>query len=122
MPFYRDLNDDTPQENPNVLDVDAVVQGVRDLLLTSQNERLFEPDYGINVEDYLFELMDDTAALELFGEIVDAVRRYEPRVSLDLARSDVVTNEDENSFEITLYFTIKGFSGELYEVTESITR
>lgn len=123
MSFYRDLNENNPTEIPDVTDAQAIVQNVVNLITTRKGTRPFNPEYGANIEDFLFDLMDETAELELFNEIVDAVNNYEPRVTLDLSQSDVTADPDNNTFEINLLFLIEGFEDEgLFEVTAPITQ
>jgi phage baseplate assembly protein W len=120
MAFYRDPNSITPTIRPDSTDVDAVVQGVRNLISTRKGERPFRPDFGINIVDYLFELMDESAGLQLLAEILDAVTNYEPRVIIDRQRSEVTPDPDNNTLEVSLFFEVQGFEGNTFEVTESI--
>jgi phage baseplate assembly protein W len=122
MAIYRDLNADNPTENPDVFDVDAIVQSVIELLKTREGERAFEPEFGLFLEGLLFDLMDQGAALQVYNQVVDKLERYEPRVLLDVSRSDVVPDPDNNIFEVKLFFSIQGFSGQTFEVTESVSR
>lgn len=122
MPIYRDINVDNPIENPDVFDVDAVVQGLVELIKTREGERPFEPDFGLNLDGLLFDLMDAGAALTVFNQIVDKVARFEPRVLLDVSQSEVVADPDNNSFPVTLFFRIQGFEDQTFEVTEAISR
>lgn len=109
--FYKDVNSTTPKIRPDVTDADAIAQSVRNLVSTRRGERPFEPEFGINIADFLFELMDESASLSLLTEIFDAVRVFEPRVKIDTKTSDVFANPDANSFDVDLYFTINGFEG-----------
>ena len=122
MLFYRDLNDNTPKLKADVFDIDSIKQGITSLVLTRPGEVLFQPEYGVFLESFLFELMDDAAALELFGAVVDAVKTYEPRVKLSLSQSNVTADPDTNSFEVELFFQVVGFEDQgLFSVSETIT-
>ena len=119
--YYKDVNSVTSTNRPDVVDVDAIAQAVRNLVSTRTGERPFQPEYGINIADFLFELMDDAAALQLLTEIFDAVRIFEPRVIIDTQRSEVVPDPDTHTFEVTIYFDIIGLDNEnQFEVTTSI--
>ena len=118
--FYKDINTYSPTSKPDVSDVDAIMQSVKNLILTRPGERLFNVEYGINSEALLFELMDDSVGLKLLNEISEKIVIYEPRVDLDFGKSQVVGNYDDNRIDISLFFTIQGFDGELFRVTESI--
>lgn len=120
--FYKDVNNYNPTQKPTISDVEAVSQSIVDLLMTRPGERPFVPDYGVDLDASLFELMDEGTALQLLNEITDKVRRYEPRVRLDLSQSEIIPNEEENAYTVSLWFEIVGFSGELFQVTRSIKR
>jgi len=123
MAFYKDLNDDSPTTQSNVIDIAAIAQSLKTLILTRPGERPFLPEYGVGVQDLLFELMDGGAALDLFGLIVDAVRKFETRVELNLSISDVVADPDNNRFNVDLHFSVVGFDSEgLFSVQEFITQ
>src|SRR3990172_4649355 len=108
--YYYDLNEENPTENPEVTDVNSIVQNVLNLILTPKRTRMFDPEYGVDLDDQLFELFDDASALEIFNSVTDAVRKYEPRVILDFSQSDVTADPDNNSYEVKLFFQIQGFN------------
>jgi len=121
--FYKDVNSITSTNRPDVTDVDAITQALLNLIRTRKGERPFNNDFGLDIEDRLFDLMDDGTKLEILTEIFDAVSRYEPRVELSRSRSDIEFDEENNKIEITLVFSILGFEDDkLFEVTTSLER
>lgn len=122
MTFYRDINNNTPTQKPSISDVEAVSQSVVDILMTRPGERPFNPDYGINLEASIFELMDIGSEMQLMNEIIDKVRKYEPRVLLNTSKSEVIADEEKNEYEVSLWFAIVGFNGELFQVTQGVKR
>jgi len=122
--FYRDVNSVTPTNRPDVVDAKSVIQSLRNLLATKKGEIPFNPQFGISIEDKLFDLMDDAARLEILTDIFDAVDRFEPRVKLRRGKSAVEFFEDDNKVEVNLIFSIIGFSDEeeLFNVTQSFKR
>lgn len=121
MAFYRDFTQLNFKVRPYVTDVDAIIQSVRNLVSTRKGERPFRPDYGINIVDYLFELMDESASLQLLSDVFDAVQFYEPRVKIDRQRSEVKADPDTYTFEVSLFFEIEGFEEDgIFNVTETV--
>ena len=121
MAFYRDINQLNFKVRPYVTDVDAIIQSVRNLVSTRKGERPFRPDYGINIVDYLFELMDESAGLQLLTDVFDAVQFYEPRVQIDRQRSEVIPDQDTYTFEVSIFFVIEGFEEDgIFNVTETV--
>ena len=86
----------------------AVGRSLRNLLFTAKNERLFNPMFGTDIRNLLFEPMSPATTGTLKTIIVDTVREYEPRAKLmDVV---VVANEDENRYDITLTYAIDALS------------
>lgn len=86
------------------VDVNAVKQSVRVLVLTMFNERLFQPNVGSPVFGLLFEPIDVITTELIRQAILQTIDNYEPRVIVnDLV---VTPNSDQNSYNIALYFTI----------------
>lgn len=110
MAIYSDLNSINPTQKPLVEDFQSVYQALIILFNTRPGEILFDPEYGIDLEEELFELMDESSADEVYNRIFNAVERYEPRAIIDNSTSKVVAVPDENRFELTLQFGIEGLS------------
>lgn len=84
----------------------AIARSIRNLVLTSREERFFNPDLGSGVSKVLFENIDELMASVLKDEITNTINNYEPRV--DLISVDVVPNYDFNEFNTTITYDIIG--------------
>lgn len=80
----------------------AVINSIKNLLLTSFYERPFQPRIGSNLNRLLFEQMDQLVAIELKSEIELVVRNYEPRATI--ISVDVVPDYDEQRYDVTVEF------------------
>tara|TARA_B100001250_G_scaffold118518_1_gene100603 strand:+ start:3138 stop:3530 length:393 start_codon:yes stop_codon:yes gene_type:complete len=87
-------------------DASAIKQAITNLLLTNKGERLFNPRYGSNIRNYLFEPLDYGTAAQIRTNIVYTINKFEPRV--DLENIDVFPNFDDNGFEVEMVYTIDG--------------
>lgn len=111
--LYKDL-DLTFSAHPETQDVlkkvdlNAVRQSLKTLLFTVPGERLFQPEVGSGITALLFEPIDPITTEVLRQSIANTLTRLEPRLQLD--NVDVIPNEDDNEYEITLFFTIVGIS------------
>lgn len=106
-----DLSFSAHPETQDVLkkvDLNAVRQSLKTLLFTVPGERLFQPEVGSGITALLFEPVDPITTEVLRQSIANTLTRLEPRLQLD--NVDVVPNEDENEYEVTLFFTIVGVS------------
>lgn len=108
MAYYSDLNTFTPTDKFLVERIESIYQSLALLFSTRKGERIFYLDYGINLDEKLFELMDDESIEAALNDIVSAVRTYEPRVEVDYSRTSIIPFPDENRLEMQLVFKIQG--------------
>ena len=98
----RTLFDPGPQKNPVynkdlsyshptlIVDENTMIQNVFTLILTNKGERLFNFEYGSDVQKQVFNLMgngEEDFSKQILNIISNAILVYEPRVSLILDRS-----------------------------------
>ena len=117
--LYSDINGNDAYNKPTVEDVDAVIQSVTNLLTIKRTELVFLPEFGIDLDSYLFEIIDDVGALMLFQNIVNSINAFEPRVSLNLSLSTVIPDYDNNAYTAHIAFYIKGLNGD-FSITQII--
>ena len=84
----------------------AIARAVRNIVLTTPGEKLFDPDFGSSVSEILFENVDDITAVSIKDEIRSSLKNYEPRV--ELIDVNVEPNFDENQFDVTISYRIVG--------------
>lgn len=96
----------TPGRNDIALSYDemAVIRSVRNLLLTKNYERPFQPTLGSRVNQMLFEPIDFLTAQSLRSEIESVITNNEPRVKIDSIL--VTADPDNNSYSVSLRFFI----------------
>jgi phage baseplate assembly protein W len=82
----------------------AVINSIKNIVLTAHYEKPFNPDFGSNIRRLLFENLDTLTASAIEREIAETITNYEPRVNLleTIARADF----DNNGFKVDLKFMI----------------
>lgn len=95
-PVKKDINRHTAEI--------AVINSVKNLILTNHYERLFQPDLGSNVNKILFENMDAVTASTLEREIIQVINNFEPRVTI--YKVTVKADYDNNGFTVDMEFLI----------------
>jgi phage baseplate assembly protein W len=82
----------------------AVVNSIKNLILTNHYERPFQPDIGSNVRRLLFENMDTITATTLKKEIEQTIKNYEPRANI----SNIAVSPDyeNNGFKVYMEFYV----------------
>lgn len=82
----------------------AVINSIKNLVLTDHYERLFQPDVGSNVRRLLFESLDNITAAAIEREIEQTIANYEPRVRV--SKINTVADFDKNGFNVQMEFFI----------------
>lgn len=118
MQVFSDLD----QHNPAVLtDIHSIKQHILNILTTRKRSLIFRSDFGSNLEDYLFELMDTETSLAVLSEVTNAVGRWEPRVEVDFANSRAYSDPDRHTLWVELAFIVKK-TGEFEKFTIGFAR
>jgi phage baseplate assembly protein W len=89
-------------------DEQAIINAVKNIVLTNHYEKPFYPDYGSNVRRLLFDNFDVVTATALQNEIEQCLTNFEPRISI--ISVTVNPNYDNNAFNVIMEFTIKNIS------------
>ncbi len=89
-----------------VKDKAAIVQSVRNLLLTQKGERPFQPELGSDIYRLLFEPMDYGTAALIQKAIFEVIGNYEPRISVRQVL--VAPSKDDNGFDVELAYAVLG--------------
>ena len=69
-------------------DQEEIEQSLTILFATHLIERLFRPDYGCNVEKYMFHSMSNVNVAHIRKALEEAITDCEPRITLDLLTID----------------------------------
>ena len=84
---------------------DAVKRSVRNIVLTNFGEKKFQPFFGANVLAQLFENFSPFTSVQLKKAIERSLFENEPRI--DRLVVDVIAENDKNSVDVTVRFTLK---------------
>lgn len=91
---------------PILKNENAIKRSVRNLVETMFTERFFNPLIGTGVRSTLFEFVDYASASSVESQIIATLKNYEPRI--ENVRVEVSPSPDDNRFEVTVVFDIKG--------------
>ena len=100
-------------------DAAAVKQSVKNILMTNYAEKPFMPNFGANLNNFLFNLdteFDDDLLEEAIAQAIDD---FEPRAAV--LNVDVKTRPDYNSVDVTVTFQVVSTSDTL-SINLNLTR
>ena len=84
----------------------AIARSLRNLVLTTPGERFFNENMGSQVNNLLFENVDDVTAMSVMTEIINVIENYEPRVKL--IRVSVNANIDSYNMDVIIVYEVVG--------------
>src|SRR4249919_601475 len=93
-----------------VADEEDIKQSLNILLSTSLGERVMQPKYGCNLNDYIFEGLSSSTIGYIKERVANSILYYEPRI---IAEKIDVTADDstdllEGRFTISVEYSIPG--------------
>lgn len=83
----------------------AIKQSLRTIINTPRGSRIFEPEFGCNINYYLFEPFIPETGLRIGKDIEYNITNYEPRV--ELLKVNVVVDEANFGYKIDVIYRIK---------------
>jgi phage baseplate assembly protein W len=88
-----------------VSEEEDILESLEILLSTRKGERNMLPDFGCNLHHMAFETMNGNTINQLQNMIIDAIREFEPRITLDSI--DIDTGKQLDGFiNIIINYTI----------------
>ncbi len=100
-------------------DAAAVKQAVKNLLLTNNTEKPFNPLFGGDLNRFLFELSEDYDEIELREQIYSAITNFEPRALVREINTQL--NPDANNVSVRVVFQLIN-TPDVLEIDFSIAR
>ena len=84
----------------------AIARSVRNIVMTIPGEKPFDPFFGSNVRNILFENLDNISASLIVDEIRNSIQNYEPRV--ELVSVEAVPDFDNSTYDVVIIYEIIG--------------
>ena len=100
-------------------DAAAVKQAVKNLMLTNYYEKPFQPRFGANLRDLLFDLADDESEEDIEERCLNAINVFEPRA--EALNVTAIANPDRNSIQVVVEFRVIN-TEELVKFTTTLAR
>lgn len=80
----------------------AVINSLKNILNTTKNSRLLDPDLEFDLRSYLFDGLNVTTAWFIGYEITSRINLYEPRVTVENVNITVDWNNDCYIIDLTI--------------------
>lgn len=87
-----------------LFDINAISQSITNILLTTPGQKILNPEFGIDLRQYIFDPVDDFATQEIQADIEEKLPNLEPRIELESV--EVTANIDEQQYNIVLQINV----------------
>ena len=108
--LYSATTEDRPLANDILLDYDrsAIKNSLLNLFNTRPGQRFLFPEYGLDLNEFLFEAVTEDLGSIIGERIVASITNFEPRVKV--RKCIVIAAPDDNLYDITLILNIPTFA------------
>lgn len=90
----------------DVVDQAAINQSIECILMTDQNERVFEPNFGSFLSGIVFESLDNQSAEKLLDRIITLILKFENRISILSELCSMNISRSSNSLSLKIVYQI----------------
>lgn len=80
----------------------AIKNSLSNLFNTMPGQKLLNPEYGLNLAQFLFAPVSEPVARSIGEKILDGLRQFEPRVSIININVDPQDNQNQYSIDLAL--------------------
>lgn len=113
--LWVDVNSRTGQNNlPDVLGDSAAITHSSLFNLFNcapgQRGRIFQPEYGSLWLSFIHEPINDVTAAKMQMFMFESIRRWEPRIDLNVDQSFITANTNIPGYEVRLSFSLPNVS------------
>lgn len=85
-------------------DLGAIRNSIVNIFLTSPGDKLLNPEFGIDLRDYLFLSVSDTVASSIYDDIYNNITRFEPRITLN--KLQVIPDYNNQQYTINMSISV----------------
>jgi phage baseplate assembly protein W len=92
-------------------DKKTIIDGLKQLIFTQKGERVMNPNFGTTLKSRVFGPLDSIQIEEIKLELQNAIRTYEPRVSIEELRvgslAEGNANYNNDSYAISIQMLLR---------------
>jgi len=88
-------------------DVDVINQSIEMILSTNYGDRLFNPNFGSILANYMFENLNEQTGERLLDDIIREILKWEDRIQIIDRDVSLILEPEENSLILKIPYIIK---------------
>lgn len=119
LPINFDLNPIT-KNLARITNERAVLYSINTLIMTRQNERMFQPLIHSTVQNSLFDPLDYISGARLEQSIKDVINKYEPRARV--VSVTAIPDDTNNAYNVDIVFSLINNTAKVFKTTLLLNR
>ena len=109
---YKDLKmpirvDNVSYNIEDLKDLNSIRNGIQNIFEWNKGERILNPEFGLNLRQYLGEPINENTAKAIGSEIDAGLEEWEPRIIVKDIRIEPL--EDQNQYNVSVLYSVKSF-------------
>tara|TARA_Y100000401_G_C8319059_1_gene224160 strand:- start:580 stop:1062 length:483 start_codon:yes stop_codon:yes gene_type:complete len=109
-----------PQDLKISYDEEAIFNSIHNIFNTKKGQKILSPEFGLDLEQFLFENITKENATLIGNKIVEELPRFEPRVRVE--NVNIISRPDDNEYKITMSVIIPLLNNKKRAVTGILNR
>lgn len=94
-----------------IKDIDVIIASWNNILMTPRRTYIFDPEYGSDLHEILFEPVDNTTVDRVKTEVETRIRLYDDRADID--DIEVLLNSNGKGYTVNIFVSYEGETGTL---------
>jgi phage baseplate assembly protein W len=86
-------------------DILAIRNSIKNIFTTKKGEKILAPEFGCNLEQYLFEPINDIYGRLIAEDILQTIEKFEPRIEIE--KINISAIPDDNMYNIEIRYKFK---------------
>jgi len=116
MAYYKDININFETQNNGDIKTDenenAIINSIENILTTKQGTRRMLPNFANNINNLLFEPIDEITASYIKDIMIDAIYQWDDRVKIISIKVD--PQYDQNKYYVKMVFSVSNIGEMTY--------
>lgn len=84
---------------------DAIRESIKLIIMTKKGERVMRPNFGCDINKYMFDILDVTTIRQIEFEVEDALKKWEPRID-NIEAKVVESRQNAGQLIINVSYTL----------------
>jgi phage baseplate assembly protein W len=95
-----------PSERGDVTNLQEITQSIENILMTIPGERLHLPEFGSELQSYLFRGLTVSTAESLLSSIITSIQRWEKRVTINQNECRIRLYQEKHMLDLTIAYNV----------------